>query len=191
MMYRSRVKRLRVLFGLLAMLSSVMCLHPNVAARIGLLSYLQEGTPGLQVSPMKANGKIAFTSDRNGFLDVYVMNPDGSNQRQLTFGAVNPADGFSRTYTSGPVWSPDGSKIAFHTLGGTFKIWTMNSDGTNLVRLTDGDDRGACWSPDGTKIVFSGNRDTGNSEIYRMNADGSNQTRLTNNAFEDTVPKWR
>src|SRR5437870_13845047 len=113
MMYRSRVKILSVLFGLLAILSSLMWLHPDVTATIVLPPDLQEGTPGLQVSPVKANGKIAFTSDRNGFLDIYVMNADGSNQRQLTFGAVNPADGFSRTYSEKPLWSPDGSKIAF------------------------------------------------------------------------------
>src|SRR6266699_5378867 len=110
------VKTSKIVSAILAMLGLVITLaqlNSKVAAtNTSLPFHLQRRVePDLQVLLTKANGKIAFTSDRNGFLDVYVMNPDGSNQRQLTFGAVNPADGFSRTYTSGPVWSLDGSKI--------------------------------------------------------------------------------
>jgi Tol biopolymer transport system component len=52
------------------------------------------------------NGKIAFTRFGPGFDEVHAMNPDGSGQTNLT---NNPAS------DSGPAWSPDGSRIAFHT----------------------------------------------------------------------------
>ncbi|MCX8126557.1 MAG: hypothetical protein N3E40_05415, partial [Dehalococcoidia bacterium] len=129
--------------------------------------------------------KIAFTSLRNGNSEIYVMNPDGSNQTRLT---NNPAE------DRHPNFSPDGSKIAFASnRDGNFEIYVMNADGTNPVRLTNNpaSDRFPRWSPDGTKIAFVSNRDgTTNDEIYVMNADGSNQTRLTNSPGIDTQPAW-
>jgi len=71
------------------------------------------------------------------------------------------------------------------------EIYTMNSDGSVMKRLTfnfraDGE---PAWSPDGSRIAFSTGRD-GNLEIYVMNADGSGQTRLTNNSVSDSSPTW-
>ena len=51
-----------------------------------------------------ANGRIAFVSSFVGSSDIYTMNPDGSDRKQLTFGQENERE---------PVWSPDGTKIAF------------------------------------------------------------------------------
>ncbi|MFC1574262.1 DUF5050 domain-containing protein, partial [Candidatus Latescibacterota bacterium] len=82
--------------------------------------------------------------------------------------------------------------IAFvSTRDGNYEIYVMNSDGTNLTRLTNNpsDDLAPSWSPDGSKITFSSKRD-GNYEIYIMNADGTNQTRLTNNSVFDEDPSW-
>jgi outer membrane protein assembly factor BamB len=96
------------------------------------------------------------------------------------------------TYT--PVFSPDGSKIAFMGHKGDFEIFVVNADGRNLKRLTEsrGRDGGlaqGAWSPDGSKITFMSERD-GNREVYVMNADGTNQTRLTNHAKGDVWPVW-
>ncbi|PYS35574.1 MAG: hypothetical protein DMF75_03185, partial [Acidobacteria bacterium] len=135
---------------------------------------------------LKMNGKIAFMSGRNGFLDIYVMNADGSNQRQLTFGMVNPADGFSRTYTSEPLWSPDGSRIAFKSefdFHG-FNLYLMNADGTRIRKITNSGSVGfATWSPDGKRLAFSTTcfNFEGNpceTDIYTVNVDGSNLTKL-------------
>ncbi|NLG48518.1 MAG: DUF5050 domain-containing protein [Chloroflexi bacterium] len=70
-------------------------------------------------------------------------------------------------------------------------IYSMRSDGSDRVRLTDGTSNDTCpvRSPDGTKIAFCSDRD-GNREIYVMNADGSQPVNLTKNAAEDWTPSW-
>src|SRR5262245_37465980 len=72
---------------------------------------------------LHANGKIAFTSDRDGNLEIYVMNADGTDQVRLTNSAG--VDDF-------PTFSPDGTKIAFvsQNAAGLFAIKVMNVDGT-------------------------------------------------------------
>lgn len=102
---------------------------------------------------------------------VFAMNADGSSIHQLTSDANDDA---------APVWSPDGTRVAFvRTQSGQQpqpgQIFVMNSDGTGVSRLTclgSRDDRPA-WSPDGSRIAFA--RSTGKtSAIYVMQADGSN-----------------
>ena len=63
--------------------------------------------------------------------------------------------------TAYPTWSPDGKTIAFQSYkSGTFHIWAMNPDGSNVRELTFGhyDDREPVFSPDGTQIAFSSDR---------------------------------
>ena len=127
--------------------------------------------------------RIAFTSDRDGNLEIYVMKPDGSGQTRLT---NNDA------FDGKPTWSPDGRRIAFHSnRSGGFEIHVMDADGSGQTRLTnsDGFDGNPAWSPDGRRIAFETDRD-GNFEIYVMNADGSGQTRLTKNTASDIGPTW-
>ena len=75
---------------------------------------------------------------------------------------------------------------------GDHEIYSINPDGTGLLKLTDNgtDDRDPVVSPDGRKVAFAANRD-GNWEIYVMNAaDGSDQTRVTSNGLVDLYPAW-
>ena len=127
--------------------------------------------------------RIAFTSERDGNTDIYVMNADGSGVTRLT---EHPGDDW------GPDWSPDGQLIAFSsTRDGDLDIYVMNADGSGVTRLTEhpGDDWGPDWSPDGQLIAFSSTRD-GDLDIYVMNADGSGVTQLTNNPGRDGSPAW-
>jgi len=140
-------------------------------------------TPTRLPTVARPGGRIAFTSDRDGNKDIYVMNADGSGQTNLT---IHPDDDWV------PDWSPDGMSIAFVSeRDGNPEIYVMNADGTNQCRLTDapsGDWR-PDWSPDGRLIAFESDRD-GNLEIYVMNADGSGQTNLTNHPERDLLVSW-
>jgi hypothetical protein len=132
---------------------------------------------------LRVNGKIAFTSNRDGNNEIYVMNADGSNQTRLTNNSYEDAH---------PNWSFDGTKIAYTSCpNGDGDIYVMNADGSGKVKLTYNSawDFHPGWSPDGTKIAFNSNRD-GNDEVYVMNADGTGQTRLTYNDDADTLPRW-
>jgi Tol biopolymer transport system component len=133
------------------------------------------------------NGKIVFSSNRDGNYEIYTMEADGSNVQRLT---NNP-------YDSGPKWSPDGTKIAFlrsnvFQLG--YDIYVMNADGSNQTRLTNNlvIVEPPDWSPDGTRIVFHFQSGVGNSftnEISVVNADGTNLTQLTNSG-RNSSPRW-
>lgn len=127
------------------------------------------------------DGRIAFSSDRDGGSKVYVMDSDGSNV-QIAF------DDLEYGY---PSWSPDGTRIAFVR---DSNIYVMGTDGTGTQELTHEDPfvGGIAfpeWSPDSSTILFTSYRD-GNFEVYSMDADGSNQTNLTNSTSDDENAVW-
>jgi hypothetical protein len=73
-------------------------------------------------------GKIVYSTRGTGY-KIWVMNEDGTNNYQLTFGPG--VDG-------GPRWSPDGSRIAFNSnrdTGRKYEVFVMDADGTNLQKI--------------------------------------------------------
>ena len=136
-------------------------------------------TATVAITAMRNGGEIAFETFRDGNREIYVVKVDGSGVLNLTNNLAS--DGF-------PVWSPDGTKLAFHRNG---EIYAMNADGSGQLNLTNNPAFDCCavWSADGKKLAFQSTRDDG-GELYVMNADGSGVIRLTNNLAPEFAHAW-
>jgi TolB protein len=122
-------------------------------------------------------GQLVFQSNRTGKNQIFIMNIDGSDLKQLTkfpLGAETP------------VFSPDGRQLVFDVYVGEDNndVFVIKTDGSGLKQLTDspGYDGHPHWSSDGQRIVFNSDRTSPDPlaswddrwhEIFSMNADGS------------------
>ncbi len=108
---------------------------------------------GVEVSP---DGKkilygVSYYSvpENKGNRELFVMNADGSDKKQLTTTAAGEYNA---------MWKPDGSKIAYMSAkSGSMQMWEINPDGSNPEQITDieGGITGFKYSPDMSKILFS------------------------------------
>jgi Tol biopolymer transport system component len=120
------------------------------------------------------NGRIAFLNGP----DVYTMNPDGSNVRQLT----NLGPDRSASFES---WSPDGKQIAFTITPANApgQLWIMNADGSNqhsLLAESNFDDERPSFTPDGSSVLFTRCRlDIEACAVYRIGVAGGSLISIT------------
>jgi Tol biopolymer transport system component len=147
------------------------------------------------------DGRILFSSHRDGNDELYVMNPDGSNPVRLTT-TPDSAEFY-------PSWSGDGSHITFSKMpyklddghvvpSGNDDIWSMKADGTDFVLLyatPGGTDRDPAWSPTGNLIAFwstnTGCCPSGDA-IFLVNAIDQTVTQITSPQTGPQVldPEW-
>lgn len=139
---------------------------------------------GINVSPcFSPDGqKFAFVSNRSGSPQIYIKNLLTGEESRLTF---------EGTYNTSPAWSSRG-KIAFVSMvQNRFDIYTIDSNGSNLRKLTEGqrDNEDPSWSPNGRYIVFSSNR-SGSYQLYITPENGQFQTKITNLKGNQIAPSW-
>ncbi|RME11192.1 MAG: hypothetical protein D6802_07420 [Ardenticatenia bacterium] len=129
--------------------------------------------------------RIAFVSNRDGRLGLFIMDANGQNVRRLIDlegETINPLGN----------WSPDGRRLVFAD---------TQRDGTQTIRVVDvetgevetlvernGVDTAPTFSPDGTRILFFSDRD-GGMDVYVMDTDGQNVQRLTQDG-DSIYPVW-
>jgi TolB protein len=165
-------------------------------------------TPGYDAeTTISRQGKLVFTSKRDGDLDIYTMDANGKNVKRLTN---------ELGYDGGPFWSYDGRQIvyrAYHPQTEKEKadytsllkqnlirptvldIWVMNADGSNkrqVTKLTKAS-FAPYFFPDGKRIIFSSNvadpkgRDF---DLYMIKVDGTGLERITYNNTFDGFPMF-
>ncbi len=166
------------------------------------LPLIPTATPAPSDTPTSAStpiggwsGQIAFVSNRSEGYQIWIMNSDGSNQKQITHvkeGACQPD------------WSPDGKQLVFVSPCDGKKdqypgssLFIINADGTGKVALSDSTigEFDPAWSPDGTRIVCTSLRgqvtDRRLRQLYIYNVKDKTVTKLSQNIYEsDWQPVW-
>lgn len=130
-----------------------------------------------------AESKIFFVSNRTGNKEIWEMDYDGANQKQIThLGSISLS----------PRISPDGHRLAFAELGK--RGWAIRMYSMDLNRLVSfpsgsGSDLSPAWAPDGNTLAFSSSR-SGDPEIWTCSASGFNLRRITSYRGPDVSPVW-
>ncbi len=131
--------------------------------------------------------QIMFSSSMLGNPELFVTDINGGKPKRLTF---------SNGGSTSPAWNPKtGQSVVFVSdRGGIPKLYTMNSDGTN-VSLIDLPDKGyvidPAWSPNGQLLAFSWRRPDGNYDIYVMDPTSQHIINLTpDSGSRNERPSW-
>ncbi len=154
----------------------------GLLAAVGLVVVVVYAQPAEAAFPGQ-NGKIAFSSDRDGNFEIYVMSADGSNAKRISFGEGS---------YSQPAWSPRGDYIAFTKRAkGGFAIGIMKPDGSGERILTEGfHNESPTWAPNGQYIVFF--RDPGGQaggKLYMVDITGRVEQPVPTPSFASD-PTW-
>ncbi len=125
------------------------------------------------IAPLwRPDGRLALFA-HEGDLNMYAMDPDGSNKTRLT---TNETGG---SPLGPPAWAPDGNAIVFRDRNHDLHL--MRVGDSVSFPLVPGAKSGFAWSPDGTAIAFAAG-----SQIHIMDADGSGRRKLVGR--EDPPP---
>lgn len=149
----------------------------------GMTTLLQADEASTLTLPVwsPAGSQIAYVGSEpmESRTNIYVVNTDGSGQRQLTdlpSGAAYPS------------WSPDGSQIAFSaTRHELFDVWVVNADGSDPHPVAETDDVAGSpyWSPDGDYIAFGSEQ-----QLWIVHPDGSGLHSLVSDTGTLAFPGW-
>lgn len=127
--------------------------------------------------------QIAFASKRTGNWEIWLMDWDGANQRQITrHGALSIL----------PSWSPDNERMVYTSFArGTSDMYIINRRGGGRMRINSGLalNTSATFSPVSNDIAFVGSV-RGNPDIYLIKDDGTNLRRLTTTTSVESTPEW-
>ncbi len=139
--------------------------------------------------------RIAFTSNRHGSYDIYVVPVQGGRPTRLTFdSATDQVCG----------WSPDGKQILFASTRSTsfplgFELFTVPAEGGRARRITAAEGKEGVFSPTGDRLAYvrgpgswyrKGYRGSSNDDIWLCNADGGNNRQVTAFNGQDNSPMW-
>lgn len=135
------------------------------------------GRPGIFMT------QIAFASNRSGSWEIWLMDWDGSNQRQITR---------HNALSILPSWSPDNERMVYTSfVRGTSDMYIINRQGGGRMRINSGLNlnTSATFSPVSNDIAFVGS-ERGNPDIYVIRDDGTNRRRLTSSGSIESTPEW-
>jgi TolB protein len=146
-------------------------------------------TPDYEAEPSFSpdGSKIIFISERDdgNTGHIYIMNADGSSQKQLTN---------TPHYDMQPAFSPDGKTIVFSRLFGDYnwEIFTINADGSGEKRLTftEQEESNPSFSTDGKKILYTAGGKSGRSALWSMDRDGSNEAIVMETMEHCSIPYY-
>ena len=139
---------------------------------------------GADWSPDGAKIAFAMTVNQPGSYEIFLMNADGSNVRQLTRGLQGIGGSLD--------WSPDGKYLLIYAgPAGDKDIFRIEVAAETAVQLTDGGNNAASsYSPDGQWIAFNSLRNNDQADIFIMRADGSGLRQVTADPEPDWQPHW-
>jgi len=135
-------------------------------------------------SPAGHTIAFAMAVDQPDAYEIFLMNEDGSNVRQLTRGLAGIGGSLD--------WSPDGKYLLIYAgPPGDKNIFRIDVEAQTATQLTNGGNNAACsYSPDGQWIAFNSLRNNDQADIFIMRADGSSMRQVTSDPEPDWQPQW-